>query len=299
MTKGNDLPKGFKITQSFVKDARAYFAEGSILCGHPIRERYINGRFLDDPEREPGALELGCYVEWLLTGAIPKNGKTPVPQYKEAAIKKNGGKTEGLTVEDMYVEYRTAHDNVQAIRLLLASYDLKIVSFGKTITKGRFAGTLDLICEAQSDREFEGISWKKGDILVIDLKYSGLMSDNGAHWKNQHGWQFSPVQKKYHGTQAKQYHFLTGWPFFFLVCQSNNKEKTAPHLEFFYVPITPEMLEDHVKEGNFLRDKLEFEATIGFEARPNYVKCEKCPLRGECEDRQTYPVPRVVDLTID
>lgn len=284
-----------KISQSFVKKMRRYLAGQE--CGHIIREEFVNDRFLIDPEREPGALELGCYVEWLLTGAIPKDGKTPVPQYMASAIKKNGGKTEGLTIADMYVEYRVAHANVEAIRLFLASWDLRIVEFGQRLTKGRFNGVLDLVVEAQSDREYStGVSWKKGELMVIDLKYSGLMGERGQ-WSNPHGWQWSNVQKEYHGTQAKQYHFLSGWKFFFLVCQSNNKEGTQPLIQFFHVPVSPEMVQGHIDEGNHLFDKLKMESELNlFDIRPEYYRCEKCPLKNECADRQTVPAPIMVNL---
>lgn len=284
-----------KISQSFQKEMREYL-KGNV-CGHIIREKYVNDRFLVDPEREPGALELGCYVEYLLTGAIPKDGKVPVPQYMSSAIKKNGGKTEGLTVADMYVEYRVAHANTEALRLFLASWGLTIIEFGKSLTKGRFNGTLDLICQASDYRTYDnGVTWEKDELIVIDLKYSGLMGERGQ-WSNPHGWQWSNVQKEYHGTQAKQYHYLTDWKFFFLVCQSNNKEGTQPLIQFFHVPVSKQMIDQHIMEGNHLFDKLKVENELNlFDVRAEYYRCEKCPLKNECKDRVHVPSPILVDL---
>lgn len=284
-----------RITQSFIKDMRDYFS-GS-LCGNIVRERWVNDRLLDDPDKEPGSMELGAYFEFLLSGAIPKNGRAPVPQYMPSKIKSNGDTTVGLGIKDMYADYRKAHKAAELITGYLKDMGLKIVGVSVKRDKGRFTGVLDLVCEVVELKH--GFTWNVGDKIAIDTKYSGLVGD-GKHVKNKHGWQWSNIQKEYHGTQAKQYHMISGYPFYFLVTQSNQEEAETPIVQFFHVPVDEFMIEQHVIEANDLYTKFEFYARItGFEVRPGLNKCRKCPLFKECPDKQMYPIPEVVNLNFD
>lgn len=286
------------ISQSFIKDMREYLM-GS-LCGNIIHERWVNDRLLEDPDKEPGAMELGTYFEFLLTGALPKNGKQPLPVYMVSAIKKNGGSTIGLGVSDMYVNYRNAHTAAQVVREYIDAWGLKIVGRGIHMVRDGYQGVLDIVCEVV--RVVEGFTWNVGDRIVIDTKYSGLLEDGFKNWKNKHGWNWSPVQKEYHGIQAKQYSFVSsGFPFYFLVTQSSkNEEIPAPMVKLFHVLVDDDMVERHLAEGNDLYSKfLFYHENTGFTPKPSMSKCLKCPLFKECPDKHIYPYPEVVDLTID
>lgn len=284
-----------------MQEMRDYQAGGG--CGHVMIARWRDGKLTDrDEEDDPGAIELGQYFEFILSGALPKSGVVPKPQYMSTAIKKNGNKTDGLGVADMYAEYRLAHTNADRVRRYLQRMRLKVVHVGKKLTKGRFEGTMDLIVEVQGEdgqqpgdvaREFaNGIVWRVGDLLVIDLKYSGML--NKGDRRNKHGWQWSDVQKEYHGTQAIQYHFVSGLPFYFLVTSNSNEEDC----ELFYIPITQRMIDNHISEGNHLVEKFEFYLEVGLlEPRPSLKKCTGCPLKETCEDKHTFPHPVIVDLT--
>lgn len=279
-----------KINQSFIKDMREYKA--GVQCGNLIFEKYCNDRLID---LESDSVELGSYFEYILSGALPKDGQIPQPQYMASAIKANKGKTEGLKVEDMYSEYRKAHANADRIRKFLDELGLKIIKKAHRITKGRFVGDIDLICECTKEIDHgNGIIWKVGDKIVIDLKYSGLINDR---W-SKHGWSWENIQKTYHGTQAKQYHYLTGLPHHFLVCQSNAKEELEADVKLFYVPVDEHMIEHHIAEANELFDAFLMYKDIGFEVRPSFSKCKGCPLRNECKDKHTFPRAEVVDLNI-
>lgn len=281
-----------RISQSFIKDMREYVA--GKLCGNLIIAKYLEGRLLDN--EEPGQMELGSYFEFLLTGAIPKNGKVPVPQYMKSKVKANGGKTAGLSIDDMEVGYRKAHETSKLVLQMMADMGLKIVEYNRKKTKGRFEGTIDIIAEVVEVKN--GFTWNIGDRIVIDMKYSGLVGDTTPGY-NKHGWRWSNIQKEYHGTQAKQYHFITGLQFYFWVNQSNQTEGDKPIIKLFHVPVTEDMIDRHITEGNQLFSKFEFESKIGFVARPEYNRCNECQLRAECKDRHFYPIPEVVDLTIE
>lgn len=293
-----------RISQSFIKDMRSYFSEEE--CGNIIVEKYINDRFIDS--EEPGAMELGSYFEYVLgeillgpgQGAIPKNGVKPVPQYMASVVKKNKGSTQGLGFSDMYSEYRVAQKNALEVERCLKEMKLKGIKVGVHKDLGRFDGTIDMIVECLEGFAFthngEKIAFKKGQLLVIDLKYSGLIG-NGYN-KSKHGWNWTDEQKQYHGTQAKHYYMLMKLPFFFWVTQSNNKEGTKPNMGIFYVPVDEHMVEQHVAEGNALMGKFKNQIEFGFVPRPSYSKCSSCGLRNECKDKHTYPHPEIVDLTI-
>lgn len=270
------------------------------LCGVLVYTRWILGQFIDDPEAEPGAKELGIYFEFITFGTLPKDGKIPQPQFMKSAIKSNKGSTIGLGVEDMYEPYRLAHRNSEILLQYLADLGFLRVASGKRVSKTTDDGTLyegviDLEVECQWDLFFEGIHLKKGQHICIDVKYSGLTKDTTPH-SNKHGWKWSDTQKVYHGTQAKQYHFLTGLEVFFLVMSSTNEGEC----KLFHAPVTEWLLEQHILEGNdYLSKAKMWGATSSFEARPALLTCNKCPLRGKCDQKHTYPHAITVNLTTE
>lgn len=270
-----------KITQSLIKDCIKYFSGN--LCGNIMRERWVKGRLLMDGH----AMSLGSYFEFQFTllmtgvGSLPKNGKTPV-----ATLTQKGEKT---------ADYKRADANALRLQRYFGEMGLNILHAGKKLTQGRFEGTIDLICQVSDLKTFDGgITWQKGDIIVIDLKYSGLIDDN---W-NAMGWGAmtragSNAQKDHHGIQAKQYFLVSkGMPFYYLIMPPSNEEDIL----FLHVPVTAEMVEDHMKGGNALLEKFEFEAQMGFEARPELMRCNACPLKAECKDKHTFPHPITVEL---
>lgn len=270
-----------KITQSLIKDCIKYFSGN--LCGNIMRERWVKGRLM---EMDSEAAALGCYFEFQFTllmtgvGSLPKNGQVPMP-----VLTANGEKT---------AAYKRADANAIRLQRYFEEMGLVILHAGKKLTQGRFEGTIDLICQVSDLKTFDGgITWQNGDIIVIDLKYSGLIDDN---W-NPMGWGAmtragSNAQKDHHGIQAKQYHFITGFPFYYLIMAPSNEEDIL----LLHVPVSEEMVDDHVKGGNALLEKFEFEAQMGFEARPELMRCNACPLKAECKDKHTFPHPITVEL---
>ena len=220
-----------------------------------------------------------------------------------SAVKANKNSINGLGVKDMKAPYRLAHKNADRVRRYLQSMRLKVVPglVSKKLTKGRFEGTLDLIVEVQGDPGQEvgdlvwvfddGLEWRVGDRFVIDLKYSGMIHKGDR--RNKHGWQWSDVQKEYHGTQAIQYHFVSDLPFYFLVTSNSNDEDC----EMFHIPITQRMIDNHIAEGNHLMEVFQFKLDADMlEPRPSLKKCMVCPIKDECKDKHTFPHPRVIYL---
>lgn len=270
-----------RITQSFVKSMRSYNAGKE--CGNIIKALWFDDRLLDveedDAEEQDGInlMHLGSFFEYQAFGALPKSGIVPLAEFTQRG--------------DMKAPYKRADSNAQILKKTLKSMGLVVVHVGKKYTKGRNEGTIDLIVKVTKPKKFaNGIHWKKGDLLVIDLKYSGLI---GNRW-NRNGWAWSNEQKEYHGTQAKQYHFITGLPFYFFVWNSKNDRGEG---KLFHVPVTEQMIKMHLAEGNQLMDSLMIHAEVGdLVARPEVTKCSKCPLAKECTDKHLFPHPEIVDI---
>lgn len=272
------------ITQSFMKDMEDYL--NGDLCGNIIQERWVNDVLID---LDSDAAELGCYFEYRLTllitgkGSLPKNGKIPEAQWYQSGKK-------------MLSDYERCHVNVDRVIAYLDKMGLKIIEAGVKRLVDNFEGTIDLICECTKDVVFEdGSTWKIGDIIVIDLKYSGLIEDK---W-NRLGWggmqKDGPhIQKYYHGKQAVQYYYVSGGlPFYFLVVSSTNENDIL----LLCVPAAYQMLESHISHGNWLYREFEFIAsTTGFEARPSISGCNKCPIKENCADKHVFPHPKTVIL---
>lgn len=288
-----------RISQSFQTTMQSYM-EGE-ECGNVVAYQYIEGKLLD---RKSDAMAEGSYFEFLLTGALPKGGKVPQPKYMSDPLKAKAIKD--LKIADMLVDYRRAHINAERVKAILDSMGLVFISVGKKLTKGNREGTIDIICECTKEITFaNGVVWKVGDRIVLDIKYSGLLYDK---WK-KFGWEWSDVQKKYHGPQAVQYHYITnGLPFYFLVVSNTNKEEENQEtgkkefgptdMRLFRVPIDEHMIEVHLAKGNQLFEELKFQSEIGLIPRPGLLRCGKCPLYSDCKDKATFPQIEDVDLTI-
>lgn len=293
------MTKQFRITQSFIKSMRAYI-EGK-GCGTILRAQWIEGRQFDTASE---AMLLGCYFEWLLTGAIPKDGKTPEPKYMISAIKKNGGSTTGLGIADMYEPYRQAHANAQMVKeywgeMGIRPYDTGLkngIMSSLKLMMGRFEGTLDVVMEIVVEKLVfdSGLTLVKGDLFIMDMKYSGLIDDKWAEM----GWMFTDEQLKYHRTQVDQYSWLMLQklkklvPFVFMVVSPSGSQ-----VKMFHVETNEEQLNKHIAEGNSLAESLQFlEENDGFEPRPEFNKCQACPMRGECPHRHLYPHPVTIKI---
>lgn len=275
------------ISQSFIKDFRAYLKREE--CGLIIKAKYQDEIELEDPNDEdskPGAKEVGMYFEFILSGALPRNGQPPKVEYMA------DGKTPT-------VKFRQAKKNAERVKEIFKAMGFKIIKAGWKIKKGRFSGTIDLVLECERDMVFDAVELKKGEHIVVDTKVSGLMKETTPGW-NKHGWKWSPIQKEYHAVQAKQYHFLTGLKFFFLVIESANKEDSISDIRLFYVPIDEWHIEQHIAEGNDCFAKLEFAVkNHTFVPRPSLQRCQDCPLFATCESKHTFPHPELVTLDND
>jgi hypothetical protein len=293
------------ISQSFIKDYRAYKA--GQRCGNLIKHVWVDGK--ETPPSD--SMHVGTCFEYWFCGNLPKDGKNPITVdcYTTTAFnakrktKAFEGKTDQeildagvLTVNDMYKPYITAYNNAQRLKLYFATMGLKIIDKG--VRKKRevrpgvlFIGTLDLICEVTKTIRFDdGFVLKKGEKIVIDLKLSGMIDNK---W-DEMGWQWTPEQKRYHGTQAIQYHYISdGLPFYFLVLSPTNETD----IEFFRTVVSEDSIEKHIAEGIELKEDFDYMKDVdGFRATPSLSRCLKCPLYGDCKDQHGYPHATFVEI---
>lgn len=264
-----------RISQSFTKDMLDY--QAGELCGNMVKARWVDDRLFPGSD----AMALGAYFEYQFTllmtgvGTLPKDGKIPMAKMM-------------VSGKDKLAPYRTADANVRHLKDYFEEMGLKIVSAGKRLTKGRFDGTLDLICEVTKNRTFNPSTWNIGDKIIIDLKYSGLLDDK---W-NKMGWaQLSmpgpQVQKDYHRIQATQYSYIGNLPFYYLVMSSTNETD----IRMFDMPPPRDEFHEHLTRGNRLFEDFEFGVGAGFTPYPEISRCNDCPLKKECPDKHTFPHP--------
>lgn len=271
------------ITQSLVKTMRSYKAGEE--CGYLVHAQFVNDRkdLLSSP-----SMEQGRYFEFEVSGSTGKATEAPKPEYMKSA--------KGIADSDMVVEYRRAKFNAKKVKEMLAKAGIKIMAVNQTLTHGRFRGDLDIV--AILEKEFSGLP--VGTIITIDLKYSGLIYDK---W-SKHGWEWSEIQKQYHGTQAIHYTLLRNNPFFFLVVGSSNKEKDGVKMDFeptdmkmFRITVDQHMIDRYIIEANNLWDYFQVSAALAWVPRPEFYKCSKCPLFASCADRHEVPQPVIIDLS--
>jgi hypothetical protein len=260
-----------KITQSFMKDMLAYKAKEE--CGHLIEHKWIKGKLLPGSE----IMRLGTYFEYISFDTLPKDGAIPKAEYTST------GK--------MSADYARAHDNSRVLLDWIKRMGFVVIGKGKKYERDGYEGTIDLLVQCTKTITFaDGYVLKKGTIIVIDVKYSGVLDDS---W-SRHGWMWSPIQREYHGIQAKQYHYITELPFFFLVKDSS--PKGILNVKFFRVTINDNEMAKHLDSGRILKDMLILEQKIGFTPYPSVYKCAKCPLKATCKDKHEFPHPQLIEL---
>lgn len=298
--------KIFRISQSFMKDHWDYLNQK--LCGYVLEAKYVTNTWPDQPS---DAQRLGSIVEYLVSGALPKSGLIPLPEFTKASgvqpqANKGGYKIADLNRlrESLLAPYKKALDNANAILRYLAVMDLEIVSAGDHRVKGKNEGTIDLVVKAGRELKFRnGITIAKGEMFVIDMKYSGLIGDRWSRF----GWplsdeQWTNEQKRYNAFQSRQYHYLSGgMRFFFWVTGSDGAEgKNIGNVALFEITgLDKETIQVHLAEGEKALKDMELFKEIGFTPFPELNRCKDCPLRMACKDKQEYPEPIAVNLGLD
>jgi len=261
------------INQSLVKDLIKY--QNDELCGLVFHNKWILQQFGGGSK----ANDLGHYFEWLCTGALAKGeSEAPIPE-----ITKSG---------ELTADFKTAKKQAEYFHSLLPKYGIKLLDAGnKIIADDTWIGTLDI--EAKWDAIFENENLNfdtnnKDHIVIIDLKYSGLLNDK---W-NEFGWHDETLGRK-QGTmlQAKHYKFLY-WkkygfnpPFFFFVFDSKQVGKA----KIINVEIDTYELELHEEFLQKAKRYFEMNLESGFQPKPSYDLCISCKYQHLCSFKIDKP----------
>jgi hypothetical protein len=268
-------PEGIVVSQSMIKDVKKYVLKK--MCGLVLKAKYIDKTWPADADDSP-AKKIGRYFEYILTGSIGRSGVAPLAEYKKGALTnyKRDPLRNRLTIDKMTKPYQLAHKNAVRVKEYFKLMKIKVLEVNVHIQKGLKEGTIDII------------ALHNGHRIVIDVKYSGLLFEK---W-DELGWMWTDEQKKFHGTQALQYHSLTGIPFYFLVVSSTNDED----IRFFDIEFDEFSIEQHEAEVEDTRKKMKFFIDFGFHPVPELVRCLKCPLRTNCKDRVDAPPVQKIRL---
>ena len=259
--------KKINISQSLIKDMVKYENEG--YCGNLMEEKWIKGNLID---LDSDVINQGCYFEYLATGQLPKNGEVPEPE-----TLKNG---------DLSAPYRRVYAQAENFKLMCIQMGIEILDTGEHKVKNGLDGVRDIKAKY------------KGEIITIDTKYSGLINDewNPMGWKDLVNGNNRGKQLDYHKIQATHYTYVFGDPFYYWVFSSAaGAEDTGENL-FVMMDISQEEIDLHLDRSSWTAERLNFYSKFGFEPRPAYNNCMKCPLFEKCEDAKRVQEPIIVKV---
>lgn len=260
------------INQSMVKDLVKYQKKN--LCGLLFQNKWILQQFGKGTKSN----NLGHYFEYLCTGALAKGESEP----PKPDLTKKGTLT---------ADFKIAQNQAIYFKEVIQKYGIKLISAGeKVIAEEQWVGTLDI--KASWDSIFESEEEKDennpDNIVIIDLKYSGLLEDKWSEF----GWHLDFLPKK-EGTmlQAIHYKFLF-WkkygfnpPFFFFVFDS----KKVGTCKIIKVDITTDDLMQHEIFLNKAKVYLERQLDKGFQPIPEYNMCRSCDYNAWCNFKIDIP----------
>lgn len=245
-----------KISQTIIKDYLAY-SKGE-ECAEVLISKHIKKDF---PKVDSDTMRLGRYFEYILTN-VPSNYH---PEGEEAEYKKTA-KTK--TVEDMLEPYKLATKKAKKLKDLFLRSGIEIIEAQTYKENGDLNGNIDIIADF------------RGEYVVIDLKYSGLIDNR---W-DKFGWQWTPEQKEYNAIQAVQYKLLTGYDVLFCVAGSGKKDE----FRLFRVVLSENTVENHKMLAERAKTDLELMEALGSgQNYPSFNKCNSCPLKKTCKDAKS------------
>lgn len=281
-----------KISQSLLKGLLNY--RNGEECGLLFKAKYLDGRYDLFPPSD--AQNVGAWFEYMLTGAIPKNGGVPKPEYMKRGKDEDGNPS-------LTADYRLMKQHIDNFKKAMDKYGFEILRAGEDI-KALFpnslerygfevwlTGTLDIRVRATKDiwavygKEMVLVA-KEGQIVIVDIKASGLLDDKF----NVFGWQLDNLHNKVNlVTQPIHYKYIemlnTGEepPFIFMLF-SMKSENDARIIDF---RVDESAFEEHVNFIDSGVQNLLHYQKHGFKPRPSLEKCSDCPLRDNCEYKAT------------
>jgi CRISPR/Cas system-associated exonuclease Cas4 (RecB family) len=261
--KAKENPK-IKISQSLMKTLFNYKIKEE--CGLVLKAKYIDGKsFPSSP-----AMELGNYFEYICTGALTRDGRTPV--------------AETLKSGKLTTPYERINKQKETFDAIMKEYDFEIKHKGYVFQKSKYSGIADIIA-------YDKINKRN---IIIDIKTSGLINDK---WSN-YGWHEDSIENKDELLiQAVHYKMLyeeefgeANVPFYFFVFSTQNDWEA----KIFEIEVSETSI--HTHKLNLINAEAFFESEHknGWKAYPSYEKCKFCPLKDECTSALSVPKAKKV-----
>ncbi len=250
------------------------------LCGLQFEEKFIKGNF--DKFAPTGAMSIGTWFEYKLTGAKPKDGKIPEPQYTKKG--------------ELTAEYAKMLNHIDSFKSTMMFYGFTIETVGEKIVHGDLEGTLDLRCRATQDIKTEsGVVIKKGESFIVDLKTSGQLDNKWADY----GWELNNLSNKVNIVlQPILYKYiekLNGRDTKFLFFLYNTQDKDDCRIINFICDDSAFLELEKTIDNS--RKMVEKHKRTGWKAKPNKKICAKCPIK--IGGKYIAPDPPITDYYHD
>jgi len=256
------LPK-FNVSPSLIKGYDQ--VDKGEMCGLFFKASYIDKIV---PFQSSPAFIMGQWTEWKMTGALPRDGKEPVPETVKSG-ELNTQYKRLLNQAEIWKEYckRNKIENITTGRVL--EYEFEGIK-----TKGIF--DVDYI-----DTD--------GNFVIIDIKTSGYIDNK---WEAM-GWK-DIENKKLLTIQAPKYVWLVNKVLniplekiifkFYVVHSNHDYERKIFNMKV--LPSTFEWLEERIR---FTVTQIEHNELLGWVSTTNYKHCVNCDLRENCSRRLFDP----------
>lgn len=253
-----------KISQSLMKGLMEYLQGNE--CGIVFKERYLTKKI---EFSQTDAMRLGTYFEFKATGALPRNGIAPQPDYVY----------KGTPKEKLSTDFERADASAMFFQALMKFWDIKVLHTNFTMETDIMKGVADLIVE-----------WN-GKPVILDLKYTGMIDDKWSDF----GWHKDFLsQKDGLMVQGVMYKILAketlGYddiPFYFWVFDSKNPQNVRIIEEKVDESRFSQHMDAVINAKNYIAQHLKNDT---WEARPALLRCAKCPLKSNCQYAVDYPL---------
>ena len=262
--KAQKKSQKIKISQSLMKILFKYKIKEE--CGLVLKAKYIdNISFPSSP-----AMELGNYFEYICTGALTRDGRTPEP-----VLLKSGKPS---------TPYARMDKQKETFDAIIKTYDLEVKKTGYVFKKSKYSGIADILAYDKANKRN----------IIIDVKTSGLLNDKWSNW----GWHEDSIEMKDELLiQAVHYKMLyeeefgeENVPFFFFVFSTQNDWEC----KIYEIEVGEDTLHTHKLNLTNAEAFFEAENKNGWKAYPSYDKCRNCALKSDCKSALSVPVSQKV-----
>jgi hypothetical protein len=272
--------KEINISQSLIKGMIA-LKQGK-ECGLVFQAKFVHGIWSPPSEVQ----KVGLWFEYMVTGAVGKDGITPVAEY--------------TTTNELKAPYKRMQAHIANFKRIIDYYKIIFVSIGTKIITNGLEGTVDIVatCERDIVTANGRVIVRAGELFFIDIKTTGLIEDK---W-NDYGWAFETLKTKTSLIlQPIHYKYLSileyGYevPFLFFIFSQTNE---IDHKLFEFRMVEDDEVQKEDKKQLFDNHKELIENTRGwlihydnngYEALPEVSRCAKCMLKDTCKFKIEVP----------